>query len=207
MFDNFTNVYYCIILNNGDCEMDEKVDLRIIKTRTNLYQTLEDLLKSSSFEEIKVSDICSYALINRSTFYAHYNDKYELLSDYIENRKNMLAKELEKNSSIKNTKEYYLELIKLLLDYMDEKKDVYLKIMINNKNSITMDIIYDAVSKDIIKHINSETINGKVPSEIISHFYIGAVFNVCVEWLSYSNKYSKDDIISYIDALIPNDLF
>ena len=36
-----------------------------------------------TFEEIKVSDICKKALINRSTFYSHYNDKYELLVDFI----------------------------------------------------------------------------------------------------------------------------
>ena len=39
--------------------------------------------KDKTFEEIKVSDICKKALINRSTFYSHYNDKYELLVDFI----------------------------------------------------------------------------------------------------------------------------
>ena len=36
-----------------------------------------------TFEKIKVSDICKKALINISTFYSHYNDKYELLVDFI----------------------------------------------------------------------------------------------------------------------------
>ena len=35
--------------------------------------------KDKTFEEIKVSDICKKALINRSTFYSHYNDFLLLL--------------------------------------------------------------------------------------------------------------------------------
>ena len=51
--------------------MDEKKkDLRIIKTRKALYNAFEELMKSKPFEQIKVSDICNEALINRSTFYA-----------------------------------------------------------------------------------------------------------------------------------------
>ena len=60
-----------------------KKDLRVIKTKKILYTTLIDLMKEKKFEEIKVSDICDQALINRSTFYSHYTDKYELLADYI----------------------------------------------------------------------------------------------------------------------------
>ena len=48
-----------------------KEDLRITKTRKVLFETLVLLMKEKSFEEIKVSDICKKALINRSTFYSH----------------------------------------------------------------------------------------------------------------------------------------
>ena len=65
--------------------MDKKQDLRVIKTKNLLYQTLIELMKDKTFEEIKVSDICSKAMINRSTFYAHYEVKYELLVDFINN--------------------------------------------------------------------------------------------------------------------------
>lgn len=187
--------------------MDKKIDLRIVKTKRLLYTTLEDLMKEQSFEEIKVSDICAHALINRSTFYAHYTDKYELLAEYISDLKNSLAFELDKNQNIRNSKEYYLEMLKLLLDHMDEKKDTYASIIIHNKNSIMMDILYDVINKDIVKQIkeNSNSSGDKIPGDIISKFYLGAVFNVCLEWFRYDNKYSKKDMIHYIELLIPND--
>ena len=63
-----------------------------------------DLLKDQTFEEIKVSDICSKALVNRSTFYAHFNDKYELVASFINDLKESLTSELkniDKNISLK----------------------------------------------------------------------------------------------------------
>ncbi len=187
--------------------MNEKTDLRIIKTKKLLYETLENLMKSQAFEEIKVSDICTHAMINRSTFYAHYADKYELLAAYINDLKNSLAHELEKNQNIRNSKEYYLKMIKLLLDHIEQKKETYVSILIYNRNSITIDILYDVINKDIIKQIqeSKEITRDSIPGDIISKFYLGAVFNVCLEWLKHDNKYSKQEIIHYIEMLIPNE--
>ena len=86
--------------------MDEKKkDLRIVKTRKALYRAFEELMKSKSFEQIKVSDICNEALINRSTFYDHYTDKYDLLEEYMNSLKDAFTEEITKDDSIeKNTK-------------------------------------------------------------------------------------------------------
>jgi len=185
-----------------------KKDLRVVKTQNILYTTLLDLMKEKTFEEIKVADICNRALINRSTFYAHYADKYELLSEFIQELKNALTSELKKNKNISNTKEYYLEMIKLFLDHIDEKRDSYLAIMIHNRNSITMDIIYDVLDHDITSHLqqHNSVEKNKIPSGIIAKFYIGAVVNVGIEWLKDGKKYTKEDLMEYFNLLIPNEL-
>jgi len=36
------------------------------------------LLNRRNFEKITVNDICEEALVSRATFYAHFNDKYDL---------------------------------------------------------------------------------------------------------------------------------
>lgn len=185
-----------------------KNDLRVIKTQNILYKTLLELMKEKSFEEIKVSDICTHALINRSTFYSHYNDKYELLKSAIDDIKNALIIELNKNTNITNTKEYYLEMIKLFLNNMEDKKKTYLAIMINNRNSIMVDIIYDVLDHDVTHRLkaNKEQTNSKIPTNIVSKFYLGAVFNVGIEWLKNNTKYTKEDILKYLELLIPDNL-
>lgn len=184
-----------------------KKDLRVVKTQNILYITLLDLMKEHPFEEIKVSDICNRALINRSTFYAHYTDKYELLSEFIQELKNSLTGELKKNKNISNTREYYLEMIKLFLDHIEEKRESYLAIMIHNRNSITMDIIYDVLDQDITSHLQQDQSleQKQIPGKIIAKFYIGGVVNVGIEWLKGGNQYSKEDIIEYFNLLIPEE--
>ena len=185
--------------------MNKKDDLRVIKTRKLIYQTLLDLMKEKTFEEIKVSDICSKAMINRSTFYAHYEDKYELLVDFLSNLKEEFAREL--NESCKENlsiREYYIRLISLFLDHIDSKRDVYNSIMVNNRSSIMMDILLSVVNDDILKRFKENDINLKVPTEVISKFYLGGVINIGMEWLSNSNKYTKEEILDYLELLIPD---
>lgn len=183
-------------------------DLRVIKTKKAMFDALNELMKEKTFEEIKVSDICSKALINRSTFYAHYEDKYELLQDSIKDLKDSLSKELAKNKNINSTKEYYLELIKLFLNHIEERKDTYLAIAINNRNSILTDILYDVIDHDIISRLEEDISfdNTKVPRSIIAKFYLGAVANIGITWIQNINKYSKEDIINYLNVLIPEEI-
>ena len=188
--------------------MQNKKDLRVIKTEKVLFDALIDLMTDKSFESIKVSDICSKALINRSTFYSHYSDKYELLVGYINALEESLLNKLDTlNKSISN-KDYFIETIKLMLNHFEEKRETYYKVLLNNRNSIFIDIVINAISKDINKRINEDynIKNSKIPVDIISTFYLGAVSNVIISWLNNDKKYTKEEIVIYLDKLIPDNI-
>ena len=57
----------------------KKEDLRVKITKQLLYDAMFDLLRDNRFENIKVTDICDKAEIHRTTFYKHFDNKYELL--------------------------------------------------------------------------------------------------------------------------------
>ena len=185
-----------------------KTDLRVVKTKKLLYATLIELIKEKSFDEIRVSDICNRALVNRSTFYSHYEDKYELFSEFVKDIKDNLSKELNKTRQFKSLKEYYVGLISIFIDHIVEYKDIYKAIVFNNKNSIAMDIIYDVINDDVKKNLSKMDSKSfsNIPSNIITRFYLGAVFNVGLEFLNDSEKYSKEKILSYFEILIPDKL-
>ena len=187
----------------------KNADLRIIKTKKALYNALINLMKKKTFEEIKVSDICDEALINRSTFYAHFDDKYSLLSNMLDNLKQQFISELNnKENNINNSKEYYIEVIKIFLTHIEREKDTYLSIAINNRNSILTDMIYDVIDNDVthtLKHDESLE-SSVIPKTIISKFYIGAVVNVGMYWLYNMSDYTKEELINYLVKLIPDEL-
>src|SRR5215469_10229269 len=58
---------------------EEQVDLRIRRTHKLLWEALMAELSERTFEEITVTDICERAMVHRTTFYKHYEDKYDLL--------------------------------------------------------------------------------------------------------------------------------
>ena len=54
------------------------MDLRVIKTKKNIRDAFLELRKKCSVDEIKVNALCEKAMINKTTFYNHYQDVYEL---------------------------------------------------------------------------------------------------------------------------------
>ena len=61
----------------------ESVDLRIKRSRKYLIEALLTLMKDKPLQKISVRDITQEAMVNRSTFYAHFTDKYDLFSTAI----------------------------------------------------------------------------------------------------------------------------
>lgn len=59
---------------------DNNTDLRIIRTKDSIRAALVELIDEKGFEAITVKDITTRARINRGTFYAHYQDKFDLIT-------------------------------------------------------------------------------------------------------------------------------
>src|SRR5260370_2844387 len=59
--------------------MQAKEDRRVGRTRKLLEDALHDLIVEKGYEAVTVQDIIDRANVGRSTFYAHYTDKQQLL--------------------------------------------------------------------------------------------------------------------------------
>ncbi|MEK3902963.1 MULTISPECIES: TetR/AcrR family transcriptional regulator C-terminal domain-containing protein [unclassified Paenibacillus] len=55
-------------------------DIRITKSREAIVKAMETLLEHKPFRRITVNDLCRTAVVGRTTFYAHFEDKYKLIS-------------------------------------------------------------------------------------------------------------------------------
>lgn len=59
--------------------MDETKDRRIRRTRRQIRRALAQLMQQKSASEVTVKELVDLADINRSTFYLHYSDIFDLL--------------------------------------------------------------------------------------------------------------------------------
>lgn len=158
------------------------MDQRIIKTKNNLYKGLLITMKNKSFEEIKVSDICKEAHINRSTFYNNFNDKYDLLFSLFHDLEKKLKQKLSQSEVPINIKEYYVNLIGLLLEHLNKNISTYSLVVKHKNNNIASNIFHDII------------------------FYANGVISICLEYIKNPKKYTKNSILKYISKLIPDNL-
>lgn len=187
--------------------MPKKEDLRVRKTKANLYKGLLQLMEEKTFEEIKVTDICNVSMINRSTFYDHFNDKYELLASLLDDLKQELKEHLKVEIKTINLKDYYIEMIKLLMEYINKNITTYSSIAIikRNNNSIAYDMMFDATLEEVTKRLKEKYINkSSVPIETIALFYVSGVTKIIIESLKENKIIDSNTLINYLDKLLPD---
>src|SRR5215468_6486890 len=72
----------------------EQTDLRVRRTRMVLREALIDLIEEKGFDAVTVGDIAERAMVNRTTFYRHYPDKYALVTGIFEEAVNQMFHEI-----------------------------------------------------------------------------------------------------------------
>ena len=180
----------------------KKEDLRIIKTKKALYDALLYLIKRNNFENIKVFDICNKANINRSTFYDHFSDKYELLNNFFNDIQNDFVLNNYDIDKFNNIKEYFLKIVKELLKHFKINFDIYSSIIKYDNFNVSFDILTKTISNNFDYIITKLNYHDDIPRDIVISYYVPAIISVCKEFLFYPNLYSESDIISYVDKLI-----
>lgn len=58
---------------------EAKTDLRVLRTRKLIMDSFINLSGQKEFRDITVKDITEEAMINRATFYYHFEDIHDLL--------------------------------------------------------------------------------------------------------------------------------
>lgn len=101
-----------------------KEDRRVAYTKTALRNALVKLMQEQHISGITVKSICSLADVNRSTFYLHYHDQYDLLHQM---EQEVLKALEERLSSQHNTEEkgpMSLTALTEILEYAWENSDL-----------------------------------------------------------------------------------
>lgn len=73
---------------------DKKEDRRAQRTRRLLHQAAISLMREKRYNSITVQDIIDRADVGRSTFYAHYQDKEDLVNSNLEEMMEELSRPL-----------------------------------------------------------------------------------------------------------------
>lgn len=96
-------------------------NIRRTDTKKRIEESFTALLRKRDIEEITIKNITEHAKINRATFYAHYEDKYQLFDEMI---KESARNKIDNHTKHVNTwnNEHVLCLTQAIFEYLNEVK-------------------------------------------------------------------------------------
>lgn len=170
-------------------------NLRDKKSNILLSNALFELLKEKNFSQIKISEICDRALVHRTTFYNHFEDKYDLLRYILEN----IHKDIKsKVNKIDGIVEYYASIARLYIQEIKKSPELFsIAIATNDISSFMFQEVY---IKDLEKEL--AIYKYKIPPRYVAKFYVPAVISLVNEWIRTGMKEDENTIIDYIKDLI-----
>jgi len=188
---------------NGD---QFKMDLRIKRTYKLLINAIRELLNDRPYDKITVTDICEVAMINRATFYKHFEDKYHLLMFAIkEMQDDFNSSNLNGGDDPNNPKPYYLRIFRNVLEYLDANPQFHQLLLATSETTPIMSTIYQATIDDITSKLEfneSIGLSHSIPISVIANFYAGALISTTLYWLKNKHSVSIDEMVYYVEKLI-----
>ena len=109
--------------------MAEKVDRRVRKTKAQLRAGLARLMQKKSIKEITVKELVDEVDINRSTFYLHYSDIYQMLESIENELMDEIAQVIEEHplDLVQNGSSY--PMIEHIFTILDNNKDICIALL------------------------------------------------------------------------------
>lgn len=171
--------------------MGEKTDLRVVKTKKAIKETFLQMRKTTPLEKIKVREICKVALINKSTFYAHYADVFDL-SDQLENE--MLIEFLDKFTAKDCLFSDPICFLSEMPKVFDANMDMLYPLFKDR-----LDIAFQKIQKLLKDYYTDETMNETDYIRLV--FVLGGALHT-VQELKFEKKYDDMMLAQTIASLI-----
>jgi AcrR family transcriptional regulator len=177
------------------------VDLRIRRTHKLLLEALTQLLTEKSFESISVTEICDKAMINRTTFYKHYTDKYDLVQHGFKALMDDLASKIDypdmvnESFSPQKPPRHFL----FMFQHVLENKTFY-KLMLNQSTfGMLRGIFIDWLNQQSQFRIKFSSIKDeRIPLPITIRFATGALIEILNWWLENNTPYTPEDMAFFL---------
>lgn len=174
----------------------EKQDLRIKKTQRALTLAILALLEKQPFSKITVNDICAEAMISRSAFYTHFEDKYALLKASML----MLRIDLFPEHEERTLRERLIQ----LLGKIDENTRLFKNLLMAEVDVELMHMLRSSLHDDFTHLVKEHGItNLPGPIDLVSTYFSAGITSVIVQWIHQNKPYTVEQLADTLCALLP----
>jgi AcrR family transcriptional regulator len=170
--------------------MNGKHDRRSQRTRQLLSEALVNLIKEKGYSAITVSDIIERANIGRSTFYAHYRDKDDLLVGELDRVVDVLSLHIPHDAPTGNLLFPSLGLFR----HVGEQHELYKALVWGSGADLLFKHEQKSLSEKIEQSLMEGTKEFNIPLPILANFIAGSFLTLLKWWLDNKMIYSPEQM-------------
>lgn len=174
------------------------MDRRQQKTRDAIFKALSTLLETKRYSNITVQEIIDEAIIGRSTFYAHFETKDELLKAMCTDIfSHVFSDELisEKTHDFSGGNNGLEAKLTHILHHLKDSEKNITGILSCESGELFMKYFKGYLSEMFSKYLN-ET-NLKVPTDFVLNHLVGSFAETVKWWIDNKMKYTPEEIARY----------
>ncbi len=183
------------------------MDRRQIKTRRAIFSAFVKLLETKRYEKITVQEILDKADIGRSTFYAHFETKDELLKAVCKELfGHIIDSAMDKTHThgLYSNKEAPQSVFCHLLQHLQENDNNILGLLACESSEIFLRYFKDNLNELIqIQFVNhSCRDNRDLPQDFLVNHISGSFVEMVLWWLKDKGKHTPEELDRYFRAVI-----
>lgn len=182
---------------------------KYFQTASLMDEALIVLLEKKEYQCITVKDICDKAGVNRSTFYLHYQNIDDLLTETLESYQKALSLEYkEEQFKFTESKEsFYLftpDYVKPYLEFLKKNQKLYV-LAIDNPKLFKCDIQFRTLYAKLFSPIMSRFQIPEKEKKYVIAFFITGIHAMINEWLKGGCEESVDFMADMIYKYVRRD--
>jgi len=173
-------------------------DRRVQRTQQLLQTALISLIQEKGFEALSVQDIIDRANVGRATFYAHFDNKEDLLVSRLEAlRASLQARQRHALLQAARTDDRMFAYSHEMFVHVDEHRAVFRSMVGKRSGAVIQQLFHkmlvDLVREDI-KALMPRAASNSTPTEAVVQLVAGGLFGLVLWWVDGRMKLSIEEV-------------
>lgn len=179
-----------------------KPDRRVEKSKRALAEALVRLMIDKGYEAITVADIAERANVGRSTFYAHYADKEDLLQEGLQGLRHHLTTTTPQRPSTDGPVHPALAFSLPMLLHVQQARELF-RALAGKRHGAPVHTHLHVMLTDLVRdHLEEEGAAMVRPPAVIAEMIVGAFLAVMMWWMNGHEDLSAEEVDRAFRSLV-----
>ena len=181
-------------------EKEKKTDLRVVKTKAAIHRVFKEMICEMDYEKITVKELTTRAMIDRKTFYLHY----ETIDDLLREFQNEIVESFVSQDISYNSIADIRRIIRYFFEFAEKMPDVNERILCSSSYAV----VGEQINRKIMAH-RAKQYTGAFSKNIYEDNLVFAYFAsnsilLYRQWVKDGKVMPLEDLITTATRLIVN---